>query len=69
MLVRAIEEEDLDLQAVLLTHAHLDHVEGISDVRARYPGVPIWLHPDELHLYRGVHKPVSYTHLTLPTKA
>jgi len=64
MLVRAIEEEDLDLQAVLLTHAHLDHVEGISDVRARYPGVPIWLHPDELHLYRGVHKQAAMFGLT-----
>ena len=64
MLVRAIEEEDLDLQAVLLTHAHLDHVEGISDVRARYPGVPIWLHPNELHLYRGVHKQAAMFGLT-----
>jgi hydroxyacylglutathione hydrolase len=63
-LVSAIEEENLDLQAVLLTHAHLDHVEGISDVRARHPGVPIWLHPDELNLYRGVHRQAAMFGLT-----
>jgi glyoxylase-like metal-dependent hydrolase (beta-lactamase superfamily II) len=54
MLEQYIEEEGLDLKAILLTHAHLDHVEGISDVRARHPSVPIWLHPDDLNLYRGV---------------
>ncbi len=53
-LVRAIEADDLSLEAVLLTHAHLDHIEGVSVVRAFGPGVPIWLHPGDLGLYHGV---------------
>lgn len=37
--------------AILLTHAHLDHIEGIGTVRAAFPNVPIHLHPADRPLY------------------
>ena len=37
--------------AILLTHAHLDHIEGVADVRAAFPDVPIHLHRDDRPLY------------------
>ena len=37
--------------AILLTHAHLDHIEGIAEIRAAFPDVPIHLHPDDRPLY------------------
>ena len=37
--------------AILLTHAHLDHIDGIADVRAAFPDVPIHLHPGDRPLY------------------
>ena len=37
--------------AILLTHAHLDHIDGIADVRAAFPDVPIHLHPADRPLY------------------
>lgn len=55
-LLRAVETEGLSLEAVFLTHAHLDHIEGVRAVRTRCPDVPIWLHPDDLPLYRGVQR-------------
>ena len=55
-LVRDIRQSELQLVAVLLTHAHLDHIECVNDVRAYAPDVPIWLHPDDLALYRGVER-------------
>lgn len=55
-LVRAVEAEGLDLEAILLTHAHLDHIEGVSTVRAFRQELPIWLHPDDLGLYHGVQR-------------
>ena len=49
-----IETEGLQLQAILLTHAHLDHIEGVSHIRAVAPDAAIWLHPADLGLYRAV---------------
>lgn len=43
-LKQIIEEEDLDLHGVLLTHAHLDHVMGLPDVP---DDVPLILGPGE----------------------
>lgn len=42
------------VDAIVLTHAHLDHVEGIPLVRAAFPDIPILLHVADLPLYRGV---------------
>lgn len=50
-MARVIAEERLDVAAILLTHAHLDHVEGVHRVREVAPAAPIWLHPDDRGLY------------------
>jgi hydroxyacylglutathione hydrolase len=46
----AIRDEDLSVVAVYLTHAHLDHVEGIPRIR-EVTDAPIWLHPADRPLY------------------
>jgi hydroxyacylglutathione hydrolase len=48
-----IRSEGLTLTAVWLTHAHLDHVLGVAEVKER-TGVPIWLHPADRPLYDHV---------------
>lgn len=45
-----IQEEGLEVDAIYLTHAHLDHVEGIPDIR-RVTDAPIFLHPADRFLY------------------
>lgn len=50
-MVSAIQARDLNLVAVLLTHAHLDHVEGVATVLDAIPETPIHLHPDDRRLY------------------
>ena len=44
--------QGIRLQAILLTHAHFDHVYGVKHCVARY-GVPVYLHPDEAPVLRG----------------
>lgn len=50
-MARYLRESGLSLAAIVLTHAHLDHVDGIPTLRAFAPGVPIHLHPGDRSLY------------------
>ena len=51
-LLEVVREQSLDVKAILLTHAHLDHVTGVGRAKAAL-GVPVWLHRDDLFLYDG----------------
>lgn len=48
-----IEAEEHRLRGIVLTHAHLDHIEGVADLVDRVPA-PIHLHPADQPLYDGV---------------
>ncbi|MEF2279966.1 MBL fold metallo-hydrolase [Deinococcus sp. YIM 134068] len=39
------------VRGILLTHAHFDHIGAVQPVREAL-GVPVWLHPADLPLYR-----------------
>jgi glyoxylase-like metal-dependent hydrolase (beta-lactamase superfamily II) len=48
------------LDAIWLTHAHLDHIGGIAGVRRALP-VPVHLHPDDIPVYeRGSESALEY---------
>lgn len=46
MLWQAIGDAGVQLQAIVLTHAHLDHIGAVTAIRER-AGVPVYLHPDD----------------------
>jgi glyoxylase-like metal-dependent hydrolase (beta-lactamase superfamily II) len=46
-LLDAIEQHDLTLDCVLLTHHHWDHVAELDAVLARHPGTPVLIHAAE----------------------
>jgi hydroxyacylglutathione hydrolase len=52
-LLAAVQERDLDVQRILLTHAHLDHITGVAAAKAALD-VPVHLHRDDLFLYERV---------------
>jgi hydroxyacylglutathione hydrolase len=63
--IRWAEAEGLPApDAIWLTHAHLDHVEGIPAARARWPELPIFLHPEDRGFYDGA--PAQAAHFGLP---
>jgi glyoxylase-like metal-dependent hydrolase (beta-lactamase superfamily II) len=44
----------LSVRAILLTHAHVDHITGVARAKARHPSAPVWLHRGDLFLYDGL---------------
>ena len=53
LLLAAVEKHGLEPVAIVLTHAHLDHVTGVARAKQAL-GVPVWLHKDDHFLYEAV---------------
>ena len=53
-LIARVNAECLNLTAILLTHAHVDHITGVSAVREACGPLPIHLHPADRFLYDAV---------------
>ncbi len=50
-LLGAAASENAEVESILLTHAHLDHIGGVAEVK-RETGVPVYLHPADMTLYK-----------------
>ena len=51
-LLDLVRQRSMRVRAILLTHAHLDHVTGVARAKAGLD-VPIWLHRADLFLYEN----------------
>ena len=58
-LLRALDESGADLEAIWLTHSHMDHVGAIAGIVHRHP-VPILVHPAGIPVYRGAAEHARY---------
>jgi hydroxyacylglutathione hydrolase len=59
-MVREVKNAGAELQAIWLTHAHLDHIGGIAAVLREWK-VPVFLHPLDRPLYdRGAQQAAAY---------
>ncbi len=50
-IVEAIDKHGLQLQAIALTHAHLDHIGGVSALKKIKPAADIMIHKDDEFIY------------------
>ncbi|MBX3357629.1 MAG: MBL fold metallo-hydrolase [Phycisphaeraceae bacterium] len=46
-IIKHIRLEGLRPVALVLTHAHVDHLAGVGDVVRAFPGLPVWIHEAE----------------------
>jgi glyoxylase-like metal-dependent hydrolase (beta-lactamase superfamily II) len=50
-IVHAIDRHGLELQAIAVTHAHMDHVGGVSSLKRARPKAEITMHREDEPLY------------------
>jgi len=50
VILNRISQQSLTVQAILLTHAHFDHIMAVKSVKEIHQ-VPIYLHRDESYIY------------------
>jgi glyoxylase-like metal-dependent hydrolase (beta-lactamase superfamily II) len=43
-LLEFLDEQKLNLAAVVLTHGHIDHIAGVSLLRNRFPEIKVYIH-------------------------
>ncbi len=53
-IVEALEGHGLELQAIALTHAHMDHVGGVAALKRQRPQAEIILHRADEPIYMGL---------------
>lgn len=51
-LLDLVRTRRVDVKAILLTHAHVDHVSGVARAKQAL-GAPVYLHRDDLFLYEA----------------
>jgi hydroxyacylglutathione hydrolase len=51
-LLAEARKSGVEVAAIVLTHAHVDHVEGVAQAKEE-TGAPIYLHPADAELYRA----------------
>jgi hydroxyacylglutathione hydrolase len=56
----AIDAHNLELQAIALTHAHMDHVGGVAALKALRPEAEIILHQADEFMYYGLPEQPSW---------
>lgn len=59
-IVAMVRASRVTLDAIWLTHAHLDHIGAIAAIKREWGTVPVLLHPDDLPLYHRASQQAAF---------
>ncbi len=65
-ILTAVKESGAELEGILLTHAHFDHIVSVNTLRDR-TGVPLYVHEQDAELITDAHKNAFYTFFRMET--
>ena len=58
--IKAIEEKNIHLQSIFLTHAHVDHMAGMNELRKAFPKAKMYMDKRDQPFLRDPEKNLSY---------
>ena len=64
-ITKMVRAANVQLDAIWLTHAHIDHIGAVEAIRRQWPAVPVYLHRDDLVLYRRAAQQAAFYGLQL----
>jgi len=62
-----LEKHLLQVQAIVITHAHIDHIGGAAKLKAA-TGAPVFMHPNDLELYDHLDIQASWLGMETPER-
>ena len=64
-----LEKKGLEPEAVLLTHAHFDHITGIAELQKLFPNLPVYIHSEDTVMFGHPFNqmPGEYASIGVPT--
>jgi hydroxyacylglutathione hydrolase len=66
-ILAAIEDRGLTVRSIVITHAHIDHVMGVAEVRRR-TGAAVAMHPGERALYDNLAPQAAWLGVPTPER-
>ena len=60
-LAQWLRDKGLTPRLVLLTHGHFDHVGGVQELVGEFPGLPVYLHPNDTKLTPDLSRGLFWT--------
>jgi hydroxyacylglutathione hydrolase len=67
-ILEVIRRHGLKVRAIVITHTHIDHVVGLQQLH-QATGAPVYMHPDDVELYRMLEMQASWMGWKTPEQA
>jgi hydroxyacylglutathione hydrolase len=64
-ILELLGRHQLKVKAIVSTHAHIDHVGGLSKLH-QYTGAPVMMHRDDVPLYQGIDVQAAFLGVATP---
>ncbi|MCP4613612.1 MAG: MBL fold metallo-hydrolase [Planctomycetes bacterium] len=58
-LIKFLQEHSLNPVAVILTHGHIDHIEGVAALRTEFPDIKVYIHKLDAEMLTEPHSNLS----------
>ena len=65
-ILQLIERMGMEPQSILLTHGHYDHTGGVKELLEAFPGLPVYLHPQDAAMMKDPRTMIPDLGATVP---